>query len=102
MLFNFGDRMGAAVFIIIIIIYSLNVFFYISISWWSLSDCMSPQVFMILLVDLHNAVVLIFSTRSLISKWSSSFTIPSVTVQRAPITVGIKVTFTFHIFFSIP
>ena len=40
------------------------------------------------------------STRPVISKSSSPFTNPSVTVPRAPITIGIIVTFMFHSFFN--
>ena len=40
------------------------------------------------------------STRPLISKSSSSCTNPLLTVPRAPITIGITVTFTFHNFFN--
>ena len=46
------------------------------------------------------SVVWIVSIRPLISKFSSPFTNPLVTVLRAPITIGITVTFTFHIFFN--
>ena len=46
------------------------------------------------------SVVWMVSTRPLISKSSSSFTNPSVTVTSAPITIRINVTFMFHGFFS--
>ena len=70
---------------------------------WSLRDSKSSQVSRILLrilADLINAVVWMISTRSLISKSSSPFNNPLVTVPRAPITIGINVTFMFHIFFN--
>ena len=41
----------------------------------------------------------VVSTRPLISKFSSHFTNPLMTVSRAPITIGITVTFMFHCFF---
>ena len=42
------------------------------------------------------------STRLFISKSSCPFDNPLVTVPKAPITIGIIVTFMFHSFFSIP
>ena len=47
---------------------------------------------------LNNAVIWMVSTHPLISKSSSLCTIPLVTVTRAPITIGIIVTFMFHSF----
>ena len=70
---------------------------------WNQSDNKSPQVSWTLqsiLVNLSNAVVLMVSNRSLISKSSSPFTNPLVTVPRAPITIGIIVTSIFHSFFN--
>ena len=69
----------------------------------SLSDSKSPQVSRILLsilADRNNAVVWIVSTRPLISKSFSPFIKLSVTVPRAPITIGINITFMFHSFFK--
>ena len=70
---------------------------------WSLNDSKSPQVswtlFSILAV-LNNVVVWMVSTRPHISKSSSSFNNPLVTVPRAPIKIGITVTFMFHSFFN--
>ena len=63
----------------------------------------SPQVFRTLLsilVVLNNVVVWMVSASSLISKSSSPFKNPLVTVLKAPITIGIIVTFMFHNFFS--
>ena len=51
------------------------------------------------LTDHNNAVVWIVSTRSLISKSSSTCTKHLMTVQSAPITTGITATFVFHTFF---
>ena len=70
---------------------------------WSLSDSKSPQVsktlFSILTV-INNAVVWMVSTRPFISKPFSPFINPLGTVPRAPTTIGIIVTFMFHIFFN--
>ena len=68
---------------------------------WSLRDSKFPQVFRILrsiLTDVNNALVLIISTPPIISKFSSAFTNPLVTVPRAPIIIGNTVTFMFHNF----
>ena len=69
---------------------------------WSLSDSKSPQVSRTLLSILavfNNAVVWMVSTQSLTSKSSRPFNNPLVTVPKAPITIGIIVTFMFHNFF---
>ena len=73
------------------------------ISYWSLSDSKSPQVsktLLSILADLNNALFGIVSTRPLISKSSSPFINPLVTVPCTPITIGITVIFMFHSFFS--
>ena len=70
---------------------------------WRLSDGKSPQVFRILLSILavfNNAVVWMVSTRPPTSKSSRPFNNPLVTVPKAPITIGIIVTFMFHSFFN--
>ena len=70
---------------------------------WSLSDSKSPQVSRTLLgilAVLNNAVVWMVSTRPSTFKSSSPFNNPLVTVQKAPITIGIIVTFMFHSFFN--
>ena len=53
-----------------------------------------------ILADLNNIVVLILSTRPLISKSSSPFNNSLVTARRAPIIIGITITFIFHSFFN--
>ena len=70
---------------------------------WRLSDSKSPQVSRTLLSILavfNNAVVWMVSTRSPASKSSWPFNNPLVTVPKAPITIGIIVTFMVHSFFS--
>ena len=70
---------------------------------WRLSDSKSPQVSCTLLSILavfNNAVVWMGSTRPPTSKSSRPFNIPLVTVPKAPITIGIIVTFMFHSFFN--
>ena len=69
---------------------------------WRLNDRKSPQVSRTLLSILavfNIAVVWMVSTRSPTSKSSSPFNNPLVTVPKAPITIGIIVTFMFHSFF---
>ena len=74
------------------------------VSHWSLSDSKSPQVprtLISILPDLNNTIVWMISTCPLISMSSNPCTNPSVTVQIAPITICITVTFMFYSF-SIP
>ena len=52
-----------------------------------------------ILAVLNNAIVWMVSARPPTSKSSSPFCNPFVTVPKAPITIGIIVTFMFHIFF---
>ena len=69
---------------------------------WGLNTSKS-QVSRILfrfLTDLNNSVVCMVYTRPLISKLSCPFINPLVRVARAPIAIGITVTFMFHSFFS--
>ena len=71
----------------------------------SLSDCKSPQVsrtFLSILTVLSNVVVWMVSARPLISESSSLFNKPLVTIQKAPVTIGIIATFIFHSFFQFP
>ena len=66
---------------------------------WSLSNSKSPQVSRTLpsiLTVLNNAIVWMVSTCPRTSKSSSPFNNPLVTVPKAPITIGIIVTFRFH------
>ena len=70
---------------------------------WSLSDSKSPQDFRTLLsilAVLNYAVVWMVSSCPPISKFSNPFNNPLVTVPKAPITIGIIVTFMFHSFFQ--
>ena len=70
---------------------------------WSLSDSKFPQFSKTLhsiMAVLSNAVVWLVSTRPLTSKSSSLFNNPLVTVTKAPLTIGIIVTFEFHSFFN--
>ena len=69
----------------------------------SLSENKSPQVsrtLLSILANQNNPVVWVVSARPLISKSSSLFINPLVTVQWVPITIGINVTFTIHSFFN--
>ena len=50
------------------------------------------------MADLSNAIVRLVSTRPLISKSSSLFTISLVTVPKAPVTISIATTFMFQNF----
>ena len=91
------------IIIIILLIESFTYQRYLMVFHWSLSDNKSPQVSRTLrsvLADLNNALVLIVSTHPLISKSFSPCTNPLVTVPRAPVIIGITVTFMFHSFFN--
>ena len=70
---------------------------------WRLSDSKSPQVsrnLLSILAVFNNAVVWMVSTRPPTSKSSRPFNNPLVTVPKAPITIGIIVTFLSHSFFN--
>ena len=67
---------------------------------WSLSDSKSPQISKTLLSILADLNIAEVSSCPVISKSSSLCTNPLVTVARAPITIGIIVTFMFHTFFN--
>ena len=91
--------------IIVIIIYSLEFSHQrkLIVFHWRLSDSKSPQVSRTLLSILavfNNAVVWMVSTRSPTSKSSRPFNNPLVTIPKAPITIGIIVTFMFQSFFN--
>ena len=93
------------IIIIIIIIYSLEFSHQrkLMVLHWRLSDSNSPHVsrtFLSILAVFNNAVLWMVSTRSSISKSSRPFNNPLVTVPKAPITIGIIVTFMFHSFFN--
>ena len=69
---------------------------------WRLSDSKSPQVYRTLLSILavyNDSVAWMVSTRPPTSKTSRPFNNPLLTVAKAPITIGIIVTFMFHSFF---
>ena len=70
---------------------------------WNLSDSKSLQVsrtLLSILAVLNNAVVWMVPTRPPTSKSTRPFNNPLVTVQKAPITIGIIITFMFHSFFN--
>ena len=70
---------------------------------WNLSNSKSSQVswtLLSILAVLSSAVVCMVSTRPPTSKFYSPFNNPLVTVPKAPITIGITVTFMFHNFFN--
>ena len=85
--------------------YSLRVFLHqrkLVVFHWSLSDSKSPQVsrtLLSILANLNSVLVWMVTTRPLISKSSRPFNNPSMTLLRAPITIGINVTFIFNSFF---
>ena len=70
---------------------------------WSLSDdsLQISRTILSILTVLNNVVVYMVSTHPPASKSSSPFNNSFVTVSKAPITIGIIVTFMFHNFFSI-
>ena len=69
-------------------------------SFWSLSDCKSIfSILLSILADLNNTIVWMVSDPLIISMFPSPCINPLVTVPRAPITIGVIVTFMFHSFF---
>ncbi len=90
-------------YIIIIIIHSsFSHQRYLMVFHWSLSDSKFPQVsrtLLSILAILNNVVVLMVSPRPPTFTSSSPFNNPLVTVPKAPITIGIIVTFMSHSFF---
>ena len=88
-----------------IIVYSLEFFTSVlaagpSLQFeWSKAPQVSRTLLSILAV-FNNAVVKMVCTRPPISKFSSPFNKPLVTVLNAPITIGIAVTLMFHSFFD--
>ena len=72
------------------------------VSHWSFSDSKFPQfsgTHLSILADLNNAVVGVATSYPLIFKFSSLFINRLTTVTRAPITIGITITFMFYSFF---
>ena len=70
--------------------------FLLMVFYWSLSDIKSPRVFRTLisiLADYNNSEVLMVCNCPFISKPSSPFINPLLTVIREPIIIGINVTF---------
>ena len=68
---------------------------------WNLSDSKSPQVsrtLLSILTVLDNVIVWMVSSHLLIFKSSCLFNNPLVNEPRAPIIIGINVTFMFHSF----
>ena len=66
--------------------------------YWSLSDSKAPQVsrtLLNILADLNNAAVWMVSPSLLVSKSSSPFNNPLVTVQKPPSTIDIMVKYKF-------
>ena len=79
--------------------------FLLMVFHWSLIDCKSFQVsktLLRILADLDNAVVWMISICPPTSNSFSPFINSLVSVPRAPITIGINVTFMFHSFFQFP
>ena len=97
--FYFSDKALLLLLLLLLLLCYFLGAFHISISWWSFtwvwetkSLLKSPEISSIL-ANLNNAVVWMVSTHSFISKSSSPCINPLVTVPRAPITIGIIVTF---------
>ena len=80
--------------------------FHISESWWYFTGdwvtagLQVSRTLLSILAIFNNADVWMVSTRPPTSKSSRPFNNPLVTVQKAPITIGIIVTFMFHSFFQ--
>ena len=58
------------------------------------------RILLSILTDINKVAVWMISIYPFISKSSSPYTNPLVTVPRVPITIGITFTFMFHIFFT--
>ena len=72
---------------------------------WHLNDSKSPQVsrtLLSILTVLNNVVVWMVSNRLPTSKSSCLFSHHLVSVSKAPITIGIVVTYMLHSFFRFP
>ena len=78
--------------------------FHIGVSWWAFTgdwvtaSLLVSRTLLSILAVFKNAVVWMVSTRPPTSKSSRPFNNPLVTVPKAPITIGIIVTFIFHNF----
>ena len=93
------------IIIIITIIYSLEFLHqhWLMVFHWSLSDNKFPQsssTLLSVLAVLNHAVVWMVSIRQPTSKSSSLFNNPLVIVPKAPIIIGVIVTFMFYSFFN--
>ena len=95
--------------LLLLLLLLLEFFFFFTsvlmVFHWSLRDRKALRIsrtLLSILADLNNAVVWMVSTRPLISKSSSPFINPLVTVPKAPITIGINIIFMFHSFFNSP
>ena len=76
---------------------------YLIVFHQNLSDSKTPQInrtLLSILADFNNVVVWMVSTHPIISKSTSSSTNLLVTVPRAPVTIGLTITFIFHSFFN--
>ena len=85
--------------------FQINFYYYHFTLWWFSTGVWATSSFLKSLgifsvADLNNSVVWTISTRPVISMSSSPCTNPLVTVHRAPITIGIIVTFMFHSLFN--
>ena len=77
------------------------IFIIITTLWEFFTSALVSRTLLGILADLNNSVVGMVTIRPLISQSSSSFINLLVTVPRAPVTIGIIVTFMFHSF-SVP
>ena len=88
------------IIIIVIIIITTSGEFLMVLNWSLSKSLQVSKTLLSILADLNNAVVWMFITCPLISKSFCPIINPSATVARAPITIGINVTFMFHGFFN--
>ena len=80
--------------------YLLIRFFHISVSWWSFTGDWVTAILLKSPVFWPFSIMQLFSWSPLGTKSSRPFNNPLVTVLKAPITIGIIVTFMFHSFFN--
>ena len=102
--------------VVLVRIYIFQIFlfyflrdFHISVGWWfftgvwaTASLLNSPGLFWVFWPNVNNALVWTVSTNPVISKSSSLFTNPLVTVPRAPIKIAIIDNYMWHSFFQFP